>query len=218
MSKSSLGLALAGTLLLALSGRASAQSEEGGGEVSGSWEATPATEVHHHWQFDMFGGGHFFSKDNELGARDVPEAAAPNHSFALGLRLGYWFTPAIGLEAEGIAMPTEAKFRDLAGGDTMDANSEQFVIGYRLNHLYQFNMGSLQPFLLVGAGGESNSSERDEVLMDDTDFVAHAGVGTRYAINDDVGLRLDARVLFPPSSDSESVTLDFEGLAGFYIG
>ncbi|HEU5060730.1 MAG TPA: porin family protein, partial [Kofleriaceae bacterium] len=220
MSKCSLGLALAGTVLLAIPGRAAAQEEEAGGgaEYSGSWEASAATSVPHRWQFDLFGGGHFFSKDNELGARDVPEAAAPTNAFALGVRLGYWFTPAIGLEAEGIAIPSEAKFRDLAGGETMDANSEQFVIGYRLNALYQFTMGQLQPFVLIGAGGSSNSSERDDILLDDTDFVPHAGAGIRYQVDDRWGLRLDARVLVPPSSEDDSVTVDFEGLLGLYLG
>src|SRR5688500_14501406 len=122
-------------------GGGDAAAADEGGAVSGSWEAEETTSVPHRWVFDMFGGGHFFSKDNELGARDVPEAAAPSNAFALGLRLGFWITPALGIEAEGIAIPSEAKFRDLAGGDEMDANSEQFVIGYRLNAIYQFTMG-----------------------------------------------------------------------------
>ena len=70
---------------------------------------------------------------------------------------------------------------------------------------------------LTTPGGTSNASERDDVLMDDTDFVAHAGVGARYAIDDTWGVRLDARALFPPSSEDEGVTVDLEGLLGIYV-
>jgi OOP family OmpA-OmpF porin len=212
MLKNLPGLALAVATVLAMPFSAAGQTDdtgEGGDGFSGSWEATEATEAPRHpWQFDIFGGFHWFSEDNELGARDVPDAPAPDHGVALGIRLGYWILPALAIEAEGVAIPSESTI----------GNSEQFVVGYRLNLLYQFAMGGVKPFVLVGAGGSSNSSERDEVLLDDTDFVTHAGVGARFAVDDRWGFRADARVLFPPSSEGEGVTVDFEGLLGIYVG
>src|SRR5690606_33177216 len=188
MTMGSLRLALAGAVVLALPASAAA-------------EPTPDR-----WQFDGFFGGHFFSENNELGARDVEDAPHPANSIAFGLRLGYWIVPALALEIEGIGMPTEVE----------DGNSEQFIAGYRLNALYQFDLGKVKPFVLIGAGGMSNSSERDETLLDDTDFVAHAGIGARFAISDSVGVRVDGRWLLPPSSASEGVTSDFEALIGIY--
>jgi OOP family OmpA-OmpF porin len=167
-----------------------------------------ADPAHHHWEVDGFGGGHYFSEDGELGARDVENAPAPEHSVAFGVRLGFWLTPRLAIEAEGAAMPTEAK----AGS----ATSEQFIVGYRLSGVLQFDAGRVKPFLLVGGGGESNSSERDDILLDDTDLLFHAGVGAKFALGEAWGIRADARLLLPPSSESEGVTADFEGLIGLY--
>jgi OmpA-OmpF porin, OOP family len=161
-----------------------------------------------HWQFDGFGGGHFFSDNNELGARDVEDAPSPDNAVAFGVRLGYWFTPRVGVEAEAAAMPTEAQ--------SGTATSEQFIVGYRLSGILQFNAGRVLPFVLAGAGGESNSSERDDILLDDTDVVFHAGAGAKFAIGEEWGIRADARLLLPPSSESDGVTADFEGLIGLY--
>ena len=185
-----LGLLMAGAVTLAIPGSVAL--------------ADPAAR----WEFGGFGGGHFFNDHNELGARDVANSPSPETSVAFGLRLGFWITPMFGIEAEGIAMPTEAK----VGG----AASEQFIVGYRGSAILQFNTGRIMPFLLVGGGGMSNSSERDDILLDDTDFMFHAGVGAKFAIGDSWGIRVDARALFPPSTRSESVTTDVEGLIGLY--
>ncbi|HUS67465.1 MAG TPA: OmpA family protein [Kofleriaceae bacterium] len=153
-----------------------------------------------------FGGWHHFNENNELGARDVDEAFSVDPSPAFGLRVGYWILPMLGLELEGLVMPSE----DRRGA------SEEVVVGYRVNALYQMPMGKVKPFILVGAGGMSNSSEKEEVLLDDTDFVAHAGLGARFDIGETWGARVDGRWLFPPSSASEGVTSDFELLLGLY--
>jgi len=160
------------------------------------------------WEFGGFGGGHYFNDKNELGARDVGSAPEPNHSVAFGLRLGLWIVPMFGIEAEGIGMPTEVE----VGG----ASSEQFIAGYRLSALLQFGSGRVKPFILAGGGGVSNSSERDDILLDDTDVVWHGGAGLKLGVGDNWGFRLDARAVFPPSTASESLTAEFEGLLGLY--
>src|SRR5687767_12735743 len=110
----------------------------------GSAQAEP---VPNPWQAEFFAGGHYFNENNELGARDVSDATAPDHSFAFGLRLGYWVLPMVEVELEGIGMPTEDRTE----------SSEQFVVGYRLNGLYQLDVHpQVKPFVLLGAGGSSN--------------------------------------------------------------
>jgi OOP family OmpA-OmpF porin len=160
------------------------------------------------WEFGIFGGGHFFNDHNELGARDEVGAARIDNSFAFGLRLGFWLVPMLGLELEGVGMPTEAK---LDG-----ASSEQFIFGYRGSAVLQFNTGRIKPFLLAGGGGSSNRSERDDVLLDDTDFAFHAGLGLKIAVGDSWGIRLDGRAVFPPSTRSEGLTTDAEATIGLY--
>lgn len=167
-----------------------------------------ADPAHYRWEVGGFGGGHYFSDNSELGARDVEGAPAPEHSVAFGVRVGFWFTPRLALEAEGAAMPTEAK----AAGVT----AEQFIVGYRLSAVLQLDAGRVLPFLLVGAGGIRNSSERDDILLDDNDFAFHAGAGAKFALGEAWGIRADARLLTPPSSESEGVTAEFEGLIGVY--
>jgi outer membrane protein OmpA-like peptidoglycan-associated protein len=161
-----------------------------------------------HWEFDGFAGGHYFSPNNELGARDAANATSPDHSVAFGMRLGFYPVSMFGMEVEGIGMPTEASIGDAA--------SEQFVAGYRLSAVLQFHAGRVVPFLLAGGGGASNSSERNDILLDDTDVVWHGGAGIKLAVGESWGFRLDGRVLLPPSSEDEGVAVDGEGLLGLY--
>ena len=162
-----------------------------------------------HWEFGGFGGGHYFSPNNELGVRDVPNAPSPENSVAFGLRLGIYPVPMFGIEVEGVGMPTETN----VGG----ATSEQFLAAYRLSAVLQFGSGRARPFILLGGGGVSNSSERDDIMLDDTDVVWHGGAGLKLAVGDSWGFRLDARALLPPSSDDEGLAVDAEGLLGLYV-
>ncbi len=179
------------------------------GAVPASGSAALANPAHTGFEFDGFAGGHFFSPNNELGARDEGGAASPDNAVAFGLRLGYWFVPMFGIEVEGEGVPTEAKLGT--------ATSEQFIVGYRLNAVVQFGSSRVIPFVLAGVGGSSNSSERDDILLDDTDFSVHAGAGLKFAIGSDWGVRAEYRALIPPSSDPDkSLAFDQEGLIGLY--
>ncbi len=162
-----------------------------------------------YWEFGGFGGGHYFSPNNELGVRDVPNAPSPEHSVAFGLRLGIYPVRMFGIEVEGAGMPTETKI----GG----ASSEQFLAAYRLSAILQFDAGRAKPFILVGGGGVSNSSERDDIMLDDTDVVWHGGAGIKLGVGESWGFRLDGRALFQPSSEDEGMSVDAEGLLGLYV-
>jgi OOP family OmpA-OmpF porin len=74
----------------------------------------------------------------------------------------------------------------------------------------------LRPFALIGAGGMSISSSEPATVYNDEDFVLHGGIGVKYALADNWGLRVDVRALLPPSSASESITTDVEATLGLY--
>ncbi|HEU5060724.1 MAG TPA: OmpA family protein, partial [Kofleriaceae bacterium] len=67
-----------------------------------------------------------------------------------------------------------------------------------------------------GVGGSTAASSDTDVFQNDTDLVFHAGLGARVALGPSWGLRLDARLALPPSSDSESVTADGEILVALW--
>ena len=71
----------------------------------GTWSTGALAQPH--WEFGGFGGGHYFSPNNELGVRDVPNAPSPENSVAFGLRLGIYPVDMFGIEVEGVGMPTE---------------------------------------------------------------------------------------------------------------
>ncbi len=155
-----------------------------------------------------FLGTHIFSQDNELGVADVATADSPTTSLAIGLRLAYPVFWRFSIEGEGVLLPTHAR----------NADTNVLILGWRLNALFEFldRKAPIRPFLLVGGGGFSSFSKNDAVIDDETDLVAHGGVGLKVAAGDTWGLRLDGRILFPPSSEDSSVTIDWEIFAGLY--
>jgi outer membrane protein OmpA-like peptidoglycan-associated protein len=161
-----------------------------------------------HWEFGGFAGAHYFSPNNELGVLDVPDAPSPEHSVAFGVRLGFFPIRMFGIEVEGVGMPTTAEVNS--------AESEEFIVAYRASAVLQFDLGRVSPFILAGGGGLSNTSERDDILQDDNDTVWHGGAGIKFKAGEHWGVRLDGRVLLPPSSKDEGVAVDAEGLIGLY--
>jgi OOP family OmpA-OmpF porin len=168
--------------------------------------AQEATDADSPFEMGAFVGGHFFSVNNELGARDVADSPTMDDAFGFGARLGFWLTDFLGVEAEGVVVPTRSSI----------GSSEQTVFAYRLNAVLQADLGRVKPFALLGAGFMTNSSERDEVLLDDTDFVAHGGLGAKLSMGESWGFRADARLLLPPSSADDGLAVDYEGWLGVY--
>ncbi len=157
-----------------------------------------------------FAGIHVFNDDNELGQPNQPDADSPKNSLAFGIRVARRIIDLVSAEAELAIMPTR-----LRGDDDVDVIN----IGWRLHalvHPVRLAEGRLEPFAVLGAGGSTSSSSDSDAMSNDTDFVIHAGVGARYQVSRFWGVRLDGRLLFPPSSASDGLTTDGEILIGLY--
>ncbi len=155
-----------------------------------------------------FGGAHIFSHDNELGQVDSDTADSAENAFAFGVRVGYLFTELLSAEGELALMPTSAR----------DSGTDVFVIGWRAQALFHFmdRSSKWRPFVVAGGGALTASSSDTAVFDNDTDGALHAGAGLKWRAGKSWGLRGDLRVLFPPSSDSEFATGDFELFLGVY--
>ena len=156
-------------------------------------------------------GLHTFSTDNELGVPDVDDATSPRNTALFGLRIGYMLNDMLGIEVEGGVLPTED--RNLV--------YDVWVATARAHIIAQFRAenpdNKLVPFALAGAGGLFVlSSDKPERIDEDEDFTPYVGVGAKYRVENGWGLRGDARLLLPPSSASESVTIDTEFLLSVY--
>jgi hypothetical protein len=156
-------------------------------------------------------GIHVFADDNELGVPDVEMAPSERNSALFGLRLGVFFTPMLGVEAEFGAIPSEAR----------EQVYEIWNLAYRAHVVAQFGAdkpnAKLIPFALLGAGAisvvDSKGENAGAARIDtDTDMLLHLGIGAKYRVDNDWGLRLAGRIMFPPSSQDESFTQDYEVL------
>lgn len=153
-----------------------------------------------------FAGAHLFSENNEVGVDDFAEADSPESSIAFGIRVGYWLHPLVVTEAEVSVAPTE----------TRDSATPVTVYGWRANALVNFTDKRIQPFALLGVGFLTSSPRDQDDIRTDTDFLGHLGLGARYWAGDDWGVRADARLLFPPSSEDDFATTDWELFVGLY--
>ena len=108
----------------------------------------------------------------------------------LGLRLGYLPLSVLGAELEaGLALPTA------------DSGDRPLLTALRAHLIGQYAFGRVTPFAVAGMGWMSLFSDRD-VLGDDTDPVAHVGVGLKYGITDALQVRGDARLLLAPKGQA----------------
>jgi outer membrane protein OmpA-like peptidoglycan-associated protein len=159
-------------------------------------------------------GIHVFSSRNELGVSDVANADSVRNSSLFGLRLGYYLGDMFGIEGELGIIPSEAR----------KAVFDVWTLTYRVQLVAQFRAdvpeNKLIPFVLVGGGAfqivDNGGAQNDSQIRKDTDLALYAGVGAKYRVDNGWGLRLDARLLFPPSSKNDSFTEDFEALLSIY--
>ena len=174
------------------------------------WPSAASAEV----EIGGSAGIHVFSKTNELGVNDIPNANSERNSAMFAVRLGWFFTPIFGVEGEFGVVPTEARRTVF---DVWD-------ITYRAHLVAQFSTidpkGKFVPFVFVGGGAfqivDNGGSKNDGQIFKDTDALLYAGAGLKYRVDNGWGLRLDARILFPPSSSDNSFTEDFEALLSIY--
>ena len=62
----------------------------------------------------------------------------------------------------------------------------------------------------------TSQTDDQSVIEFDTDFVPHGGLGLKYRLGDNWGVRVDGRILLPPSTASEGITQDYEAMIGLY--
>ena len=145
------------------------------------------------FEVGVFGGLHIFEKKHGLGrAEDSPEGISPDTGGAFGLRLGYNIIKWVGVEAEGMISPTHTRWSNADGGTSM------LVFGFRGQVIATFiHTGYVRPFALIGAGVLMSYPKNTDVVGRDTDGFYHLGVGAKFPITDNFGLRLDGRVMTP---------------------
>lgn len=166
-------------------------------------------------ELGVFGGYHYFARDNQLG-RDVgvSDENRLHQTGTFGLRLGFIVHPLVSLEAELGLTPTTASTTTPAG--TQDA----FVmaLNYRAHLLVHVLKGKIRPFLLAGGGGNTASSSNPLVIKQDTDGEFHVGIGSKFDIQKNWGIRIDGRLYVVPSTNQDKIyaTNDFEATLGFY--
>ncbi|TPV94464.1 MAG: hypothetical protein B7733_15130 [Myxococcales bacterium FL481] len=98
----------------------------------------------------------------------------------LGLRVGYYPLAALGIEAEGKAIPFNTD------------NGGALGYGFGGHLLLQIPKWSLTPFIVAGMGGLGVSSPRD-VVGSDVDETPYFGGGVKAYLNKRVALRVDVR-------------------------
>jgi OOP family OmpA-OmpF porin len=152
-----------------------------------------------------FVGVHLFDEDAEIGVADAADSQAPDDFAGVGVRMGWLFGGGrFAVEGELAVVPTASNGVDVT------------VFGWRASGLFHVTTGAWRPFVLLGGGALSMSSTDSRVAASDTDLVGHVGLGVKWDVADDWGLRLDGRALLPPSSESEGPTVDGEIWIGFY--
>ncbi len=156
-------------------------------------------------------GVHIFSQDNELGVVDSDDATSLRNSALFGLRLGVTFTDMLGVEGEVGFVPTEGRSMVF----------DVFNLTYRAHLIAQFRAANpankVVPFVVLGGGlMQVLKSDSEDIISKDTDETLYVGIGAKYRVDNGWGLRFDGRLLLPPSSASESVTMDFEALLSIY--
>ncbi len=170
--------------------------------------AAPSAFADNKWEIGGFAGFHDFNTNNELGVADVPNANSLQSSFIGGVRLSYELMQYFGIEAELGAIPTVGRTGDV----------DVIAIAYRLHPIVHFadHNATWRPFVVIGGGGMVSSSNDDALIDDDNDLQLHAGVGFKYRLEENWGVRADGRVYLPPSSEDDGVTVDWELLLGLY--
>jgi OOP family OmpA-OmpF porin len=160
------------------------------------------------WTPGVFAGAHLFSDSNALGVPEVAGANSLSNAPVMGLRVLYGFTSLLGAEAELAFVPTSAR----QGGAPV------YAFGYRIHAMAEFGKSGarVRPFALLGGAGMTGLSTDTAQIDNDTHFMVQGGAGAMVRIDDRWGLRADARLFLPPSSDGP-VTLDFELGVGLYV-
>jgi outer membrane protein OmpA-like peptidoglycan-associated protein len=144
----------------------------------------------------VFGGYDLKHETNELGnakmREEVPQAAA-----GLGARFGFALIERLSLEFEAKYIFSALK----KSGDSAP------VLGLRGSALFNLlTEGAVRPFLRLGGGSEIlMTSSKNVVDGTDPDSATVFGVGSRFALSDDLGVRVDLLGLSVPGRNDTIV-------------
>ena len=176
------------------------------------------------FDFGLFGGGHFFTKDHALGrAKGDPTAISPKSSGMFGAEFGLHLNRWIGFEGEFAMIPTKTRNDQ---PDIGDFGTSMWVFAYRGNFVVNMSDSYVfQPFLLVGYGGLTSIVGDSSKANAGTESYFHGGVGFKIGITPQLGVRFDGRISIPwtalpviPIGDRIGYTgPDFEVFGGLYL-
>ncbi len=154
-------------------------------------------------------GLHVFSDTNGLGVPDSSKnpmraEVSQKNSALFAARLGVFFNPHFGIEIEGGVIPTEPSSTVF---DVWDVVGRAQIV-YRIGS----PTATFIPFVLVGGGFmHVFSTVNTDIINKETNWMPHAGVGVMYRTGGGWSVRVDGRIIVPPSSQG-GVTEDFEAL------
>jgi OOP family OmpA-OmpF porin len=151
------------------------------------------------FELGVLAGGHAFSKDLELGVPDEPSQPVPSSNGMVGVRAAVPVTSSFAVEGEVNVIPTT----DTMHGDRLT------VLGLGVHARVDLLRGSVRPFVVAGVGTHVLISSSPQ-LQNDADRALHWGPGVRFALNDRVDLRVDARQLIVPDRTKNGATSDYE--------
>ena len=125
----------------------------------------------------------------------------------VGARIGFYPASFFGVEVEGALMPTS--LRDEDGSALLYRIGAHGVLQYP---------GRFSPFAVVGLSSYGISSDAD-VQGNDSDLVFHWGLGAKYFLTENFGLRVDGRHIVgprvqPTAADTDNISSHFEVLVG----
>ena len=145
-----------------------------------------------------FAGWNRASARSELGDAYF-QTDVPAESLLLGGRIGLSLHDRLVVEGEARWAP--ADFRSDVGDTYVGFGGAAPVLGWRgLVALNLLTSGTARPFVLGGGGGETLLAEpRPGIFHDDTDYVAHVGLGARLEFGDGWGARVDGRWVIGPA-------------------
>ena len=144
---------------------------------------------------------------HEWAARDELGQYWTGHSMVNGFgplaRIGWRFLPWLGVEAEGVLLPTKGR----------DDGIAVLASGIRASGVLWWDLGDWQPFFLAGMGSSLANPSAGSAIFVDQDTVSHVGIGVEYEFSHAWGARADIRSIFLPAihDGTGRYTMEVEG-------
>lgn len=149
-------------------------------------------------------GGHAFSSTSELGTPDIDAAPTLGTGALVGIRAALplpILRQRLAIEGELAIIPTS---ENIVGDSDM-------VYDLRAHLRLDLLTGKFKPFIVLGAGMQAlRPSHPTPEMYDDVDPEYHWGIGARYAVRDDLDIRIDGRQLLVPDRTTNGSTFDYE--------